>query len=117
GVDLLGARPGDAVGSSLDLHVLDVLDHLDLSPGRYIRRQDAIVIAVDDHGRQVVAGDVLAEILDPRIHAPQGADRRRADCDRPVGFNDALADPLSVIPTDTVEVLQELHHRDRTIRL
>src|SRR3984893_5873036 len=116
-VDLLGARPGDAVGPSLDLHVLDVLDHLGLSPGRCIRRQDAIVIAVYYHGRQVVAGDVFTEVLDPRIDAGQGADRRRSDCDRPVGFNDALADPLSVSPANTVEVLQKLHERDRPVRL
>jgi len=48
-------------------------------PGRYIRRQDAIVIAVYHHGRQVVCGDVF-EILDPGIDAGHGADRDAPAC-------------------------------------
>src|SRR6266478_9909214 len=100
GVDLLRARPGYAVRTTVDLHVLDALDHLCLSPGCCVRRQDAVVVAMYDHGRYVVARDVLAKVLDPRIDARQGADGRRADCDRPIGFNDALADPLSVSSTN-----------------
>ena len=36
-VDLLGARPGYAVRTAFDLHVLDVLDHLCL-PQKLIQR-------------------------------------------------------------------------------
>src|SRR6266478_4898157 len=96
GVDLLRARPGYAVRTTVDLHVLDALDHLCLSPGRGVRRQNAVVVAMYDHGRYVVAGDVLAKVLDPGIDARQGADGGSADRNIPIGFDHALADPLSV---------------------
>jgi hypothetical protein len=41
------------------------LIQLGLAPPRGIRRQDAVVVAVDDHGGDVVAGNILAEVLDP----------------------------------------------------
>src|SRR6267378_1460267 len=84
-VDLFRARPSQAVGCSLDLNVLDPFDHFGLPPRRCIRRQNSVVVAVYDHGRYVVAGDVLAKILDPRINARQGADGGSAHCDIPIG--------------------------------
>ena len=69
GVDLLRVRPWYAVRAALDLDELHVFDHLRLPSGRHIGRQDAVVVAVNDHGWDVIAGDVLAEILEPGVDA------------------------------------------------
>ncbi len=109
GVDLVGARPGYAARTAFDPHVLDVLDHLSLTPRCRACRQNAVVIAVYDHGRQVIARNVLAKVLNPGINSGQGGNGRGADCDRPIGFDDALANQLSVSTANTIEILQELH--------
>ena len=75
GVDLLCPRPGYAVRTSFDLHVLYIF-HLRLPPRRHIGRQDAVVVAVNDHGGHVIAGDVFAKVLNPGVDAGQGAKGR-----------------------------------------
>jgi hypothetical protein len=65
---------------------------------------------VNDHGRQIVAGDVLAEIFYPSVDTGYRCDGRSADCHGPVGLDDAFANQLSVGTANTVEVLQELQH-------
>src|SRR5215469_45867 len=75
-VDLLRARPGQAVRGSLELDKFNVLDHLGLPPRCCVGWQDAVVVAVDDHCGDVVAGNVFAEVFDPGVDASHGADGR-----------------------------------------
>src|SRR4029077_18859702 len=46
GVDLFRARPSQPVGCSLDLNVLDPLDHFRLPSRCCIRRQNSVVVAM-----------------------------------------------------------------------
>jgi len=71
GVDPLGARPGYAVRTAFDLPVLDVLDHFCLTLGFRICRQNAVVIAMYDHGRHVIARNVFAKVLNPSVNTGQ----------------------------------------------
>jgi hypothetical protein len=117
GVDLLRMRPRQAVRAAFDLDVPHAVDHLRLPSGRDIGGQNAVVVAVNHQGRQIVARDVLAEILKPRVHAGHRSDGRCTDCHGPVGSNNEIADSFSIGAAHAVEVLQELHHRGRTIGL
>ena len=84
-------------------------DYLCLTPGCCLRRQNTVVIALDDHRRHIIARNVLAEVFDPSVDAGQSPDWRRADRDRQLASMTRSLTMLSVSPTDTVEVLQELH--------
>src|SRR5258705_11213107 len=68
GVDLLRMRPQQAVRAAFDLDELHAFDHFRLPSGCYVGGQDMVVITVNDHGRQLIARYVLAEILKPGVH-------------------------------------------------
>src|SRR5712672_1930456 len=108
-------RPQQAVRAAFDLHELHAFDHFRLPSGCYVGGQDMVIITVNDHGWQMIARDVLAEILKPGVHAGQRSDGRCTNCHGPVGLNNEIADQLSIGSAHAVEVLQELHYRGRTI--
>ena len=47
-----------------------------LPPRGHIGGQDAVVVAVDDHGGQIIARDVLTEILNPGVDTGHRCDAR-----------------------------------------
>src|SRR5580704_18561851 len=99
--------PQHTVRSAFQLNELDVLDHLRLSSGCSVWREDAIGIAVQYECRYRVASNVRTEVLDPRIDAGSRACRRRADRDVPVALDDPRAHELAARDIVVVEVVQK----------
>src|SRR5471032_3402600 len=96
--------PQQAMRATLDLHEPDILDHLRLSSGGCVCRQDAIGVAVQNERRYGVASNVLTEVLNPRIDARPRASRGRANGHVPVVLEDSLADKLPYRDVVVVEV-------------
>src|ERR1700756_3129144 len=65
GIDLFCVRPGNSVRTSLDHGQASTFDELGgaLSSGR--KRNDAVVVAVNDEQGHVHTGQVLAEVFVP----------------------------------------------------
>src|SRR6202163_937520 len=103
-IDAVGVRPQHAMRPAGKFHKLDVLDHLRLPPGRSIRWQNAVVVAVQDERRHIVLWDVLAEVLDPAVDARRGPDGGGASGHVPVVFEHALAYELPARDVVVVEV-------------
>src|ERR1700704_150411 len=116
-VHLCGMCPQHTVRPILQLDELDVLDHFRLATGARIGRQNPICIAVQDERRHIVARDVLAEVLDPRIDARQRAGGGCARGHVPVVFDDALAHELSAQNVIVVKVVQEVEQERGSVGL
>src|SRR6266480_461442 len=75
-VDLLGVSPEHAMRAIHELHELHVLDHRRLPSGRRMGRQNAVRVSMQMQRGDIVAHDVLSEVLDPRVDTSEGVRTR-----------------------------------------
>ena len=107
GINLLCVGPGDAVWPSFHHQQASPFDQFGRTLSRRCKRNNTIVVAMDDQRGNIHAGQILPEVLMPSWNACQAGRRRRAGGDVPTGAHDLLTDALtaSITPIHGTEAL------------